>query len=105
MIISHKSPDKSGRVNAQRHENIAAGFTWNGSVFDIDPDSMGLIASRALRLILDPDITELIWRSKDNQNITFTRGEFLNFSRAVDAHVESIYQQSWASKDPPYKNQ
>lgn len=99
MIISHKSPDKSRRVNEARQQDIAAGFTWQGNIFDIDPDSLTLIAGRALRLTLDPSINELVWRSKDNHNVTFTRDEFLAFAQAADSHVEQIFKDSWSQKD------
>lgn len=99
MKIQHKSPDKGRRVNQVRRQTLAAGFAWQGNTFDIDPNSLGLIAGRALRLTLDPNLAEVVWRSQANQNITFTRDDFLAFAQAVDAHVESIYQQSWEQKD------
>lgn len=100
MIISHKSPDKSRRVNEVRAATLAAGFTWGGNTFDIDDKSQALITGRALKLLLNPPHPDIVWRSKDNQNIAFTRDQFLAFAQAVDAHVDQIFRSSWAQKDP-----
>lgn len=101
MKIRHNSPGKSARVNSLREQQIATGFTWGGWVFDIDHRSLAFISGRALRLTLDSDATEVQWRTKDNQIAVLSREDFMAFALAVDAHVESLYQQSWAAKDAP----
>lgn len=105
MIISHKSPHKNTRVNVVRDQQIADGFAWNESVFQIDADSQRLIAGRALKLVkrqlLGEPIEPFQWRTADDQFYTFTVEEFLDFADAVDAHIETIMVESWAAKDQP----
>jgi hypothetical protein len=103
LIISHDSPTKNRRYNDLRTERIAAGFTWNGATFQINPNSILVITGRATRIINrqlqelgNPDFN---WRTQDDQFYLFTAEEFLEFADAVDNHVESIYVESWAGKD------
>jgi hypothetical protein len=103
MIISHESPTKNKRYNAQRDSQIQSGFTWAGSTFQIDPSSILVIAGRAVKIIkrqlLEEAVPDFYWRTLDDQFYVFTATEFLEFADAVDAHVESIYAESWAGKD------
>lgn len=98
MIISHQSPLKRERANERRQKSLAEGYTWQGALYDIDPDSLRLIMSRAVRLTIDPNINDVEWRTKDNSMFAFSRSQFLEFAAAADAYVESLYQASWQQK-------
>lgn len=98
LIISHQSPNRAPRVNEQRAEKVKDGFPWQGALYDIDPDSLRLIMSRAVRLTIDPNINEVEWRTKGNSMFVFSRSQFLEFAAAADAYVESLYQASWQQK-------
>ena len=99
MIISHKSKDRSKRINESLNDRVSAGFEWGDHTFQIDGESRASIASRALKLVLNPDINSLVWRSSENDDVSFTRDQFLAFHQAVDEYNEQLRQDSWRQKD------
>jgi len=86
------------QLRAARDEAIKAGLDYNGHNFQIDPDSQRLIASKALRLQLEPDNTNPVyWRSRANEMVEFTPAEFIEFAKAVSDRVEEIMMASFSS--------
>ncbi|MCT7656178.1 DUF4376 domain-containing protein [Oceanimonas sp. NS1] len=101
MIIRHSSPQRRERVNQARDQAVAAGFDWGGHRWQIDANSRAAIANRALRLLLDPDTATVEWRNQDNALVPLSRDQFFELARAVDAHIEQLYQLSWQQKINP----
>lgn len=105
MIISHKSSveDNMARYNAWRTQEIKKGFNWDGEQFQIDAESQRLISAKALNvlrsLINNQTPSDIIWRTQTDTFYTFTSEEFLDFSDAVNAHVEGIMKTAWEGKD------
>jgi hypothetical protein len=99
LIISHKSPSRSRRINEQRQRAIEAGLTWRGDTYQIDPASVQLITLRALKLATELGDESVQWRTMDNRTVTMNRMEFSKFAAAVDAHLGKLFQHSWLEKD------
>lgn len=99
MLIRHKSPNRSSRVQTDRADKIAAGFLWNGILFQTRENDLSLIAGRATKIAakkaLNEPVADFYWRAADNTDHLFTGDEFLRFAVAVDEFVESKYIESW----------
>lgn len=86
-----------------RHLRILEGFVWEGKTFQIDPESQTFIAGKALSVLKNKvagtPLNTITWRTYDNEFYNFTSEEFLEFSSAVESHIENILQNSWYSID------
>ncbi|MBM7455165.1 hypothetical protein HNR62_001025 [Oceanisphaera litoralis] len=99
MKIRHNSPERRARANQGRDRAFAAGMEWGGHHWQIDASSRAAIASRALRLMLDPGITTVEWRNQGNTEVRLSREQFQQLALAVDAHCEQIQRHCWSQKD------
>ena len=70
------------------------GFNFNGKVFQIDRDSRVNITGKALRLQLDNTEPMTQWRTMDNQMVSFTKAEFIEFAKAVSDYYEQCFMDS-----------
>lgn len=101
MQINHVTPAEitSGRKKQSRAAAIAAGFEWQGNVFQTRSADLSLIAGRATKVAAQKALGELVpdfqWRAQDDTMVTFTGDDFLRFAIAVDEFVEQEYQKSW----------
>ena len=82
-----------------RSDIIAAGFNWNGVLFQTGPDDVRNITGRvgkitAKKALGDP-VPDFQWRAADNSMHLFAANDFLRFAIAVDEFVESTYIASW----------
>lgn len=102
MIIRHSTVNRSVKANELRDARIAAGYSRNGVVFQIDTASRSAIANRAIRVYRGSD--EVNWRTMSNDNCQFTAEDFLAFSDEVDAYVETIMQECWSLKQTSGSN-
>lgn len=98
MKLTIKTPPKKLRELA-----ISEGFSWKGTLFQIDSSSQIFIASKALSIVKlrleNTPVGTITWRTYDNRFYTFTADEFLKFSSAVESYIEGILQTSWEAID------
>lgn len=73
-------------------------MVYEGNRYQVDWNSRVAILSRAIRLMTDPSLDEVTWRTADNVAVTFSKSAFLAFAAKVDEHTEKLQQQSWAEK-------
>ncbi|URI08921.1 DUF4376 domain-containing protein [Aquincola tertiaricarbonis] len=94
-------------IKQQREAREYAGFTWDGSTFDSDPDSRARITGAVIEAqALGPEFTRT-WRLADNTLRVLDAKDMLEVGRALGAHVgrvfdigNALYQQIQASDDP-----
>lgn len=96
MLIRHRVSDRRTQANTVRDAEIAAGFQWGGSVFQVDPGSRSAISARALRVSRTGE--GVAWRTADNADHLFSAEEFLEFADGVDAFIEFVMQKCWQVK-------
>lgn len=111
-------PDRSGGIEArrarhwafikqQREQREYAGFTWDGSTFDSDPDARARIMGAVIEAqALGADFTRT-WRLADNTLRVLDAKDMLDVGKALGAHVgqvfdigNALYQQIQASDNP-----
>jgi len=92
-LISNKAKED---INSARNETINQGYNDGTHVWDIDAQSMTNMTSRA-SVVQDTD--SVVWRTKDNNNITMTGAEFKTLFAGCVAAVDAIYQGAWTQKD------
>lgn len=111
--IQHITPSlhRRRRKRAARLERIGAGFLWDGRRYQIDDLSRQLILGRVGqinaqislgRLDLDGSsyvdrsgvVRPLTWTAGDNQPVSFTAREFLEFGAAVAEYIDDIYDET-----------
>lgn len=96
MLIRHAAVDRRARANELRDAALAAGFIWNGAVFQIDVASRGAIAARALKVFRNPEV--VVWRTTANEDYPFSAEDFLLFADGVESYAESVMQKCWKLK-------
>ena len=75
------------------------GFTWGSYVFDADATARANVAAKAVQLLLDPAITQVGWKLKDNTLASIPVADFKQVALDMTLYMENVYQQSWALKD------
>ena len=102
MLLKHESPRRIPFIKEKRDRELRE-FEYNGSTFQVDPTSLTLISGRALKItrcqLNNERIGNQVWRTSDNQFVTFTPDDFLEFAEAVDEYVEQVYAESWQKID------
>ncbi len=75
------------------------GFTWGGYVFDVNTTARANVAAKAVQLILDPTVTQVGWKLKNNELAIIPTADFKQLALDMTLYMENLYQQSWALKD------
>lgn len=86
---------KKCAINAQRDTNINNGYNDGTNTWDIDSQSMTNMTSKTVGL---SDEVSVIWRTKNNLNVTMTGAEFKTLVQNAVAAVDLIYKNSWTRK-------
>jgi hypothetical protein len=104
--LSENQRAKSAAASAWQAGLIAAGFTWSGSLFQIDADSRTNIAAMgimALGSITDPANSPwpsgFYWVAADNSHVAMDAPTMYAFGRAVAAYVSACVLRLRAIKD------
>lgn len=91
---------KWNTIKSARDQNLSAGFTWNGKVFDSDPESQARIqgAVQLAGLSNSPDF-KVDWTLADNSVITLTASDLAQVGLALGTFVQNVFAQGRALRD------
>lgn len=70
------------------------GFVYGGYAYQFDEKARLNITGKALRLQLDDVDSTTYWRTMDNQMVSFTKSEFIEFAKAVSDYYEQCFMES-----------
>lgn len=82
----------------QRDQRLREGFTWNGMVFDSDPQSRANITDTVLMAITAPSMT-IDWTLADNSVVTLTASDVIELGAALGMFVANIYDETRIAKE------
>lgn len=105
MKISHTTPSplRRGQISRARDQQLNQGSHWRGHRFQSDPASRQQILNRAQQILLARalDLAEqpVLFRDAENQSVSFSPTEFLEFAHAVSVQHEQVWLASFAEKD------
>ena len=91
----HKNRKKE-IINSERIASIEAGYDDGTNVWDIDTDSMAAMTAKAIAVA---DTDSVVWRTKNNTNVTMTGAQFKTLEANAVAHIDTLYADSWTRKD------
>jgi hypothetical protein len=97
-LVMAKSAAKISRSIEIFNEAEEAGFLWGEMLFDVDTTARANIAAKAVQLVLDPSISQIGWRLKTNVAVIISSEDFKQIALDLIAHMENVYQESWALK-------
>lgn len=80
-------------MKSLRSQKEAAGFSWDGSVFDSDQVSQSRITGAVLLAMMNPNF-ETTWILRDNSTRTLSASDILAVGAALGAHIAPIFPRS-----------
>jgi hypothetical protein len=83
-------------INRDRDSVINQGYNDGVNTWDIDPDSMTNMTAKSLHV---SDTDEVVWRTKDNANVTMTGAQFKTIVADATNHIDQVYANSWTRKE------
>lgn len=92
---------KRNEIELQRDATLAAGLTWNGNKYHIDPTMIAALNGR-LTLWQEGKIApdaRLRVRRMDNVVELLDRAQHADLAAALHEHGDAIYAASWMGKD------
>ncbi len=90
---------KKFEINCDRDTKLDLGFTFKGYIWDISSESRNNITSKAAVLATGLDTSiEVLWRTKNNINITLSSEDFKQLATSMVSYVEDVYLESWNRK-------
>jgi hypothetical protein len=81
--------DKWAEIKAARDAAEHGGFTWDGSVFDSDPESQTKIVGATQLANMNPASFLMDWTLKDNTVRTLTGAQMISVGQALAVHVNA----------------
>jgi hypothetical protein len=82
-----------GAMKALRSQKEAAGFTWDGSVFDSDQVSQSRIMGAVQLAVMSPGF-EIPWTLQDNTVRTLSASDMMAVGAALGGHVSAIFARA-----------
>lgn len=82
-----------GAMKALRSQKEAAGFTWDGSVFDSDQVSQSRIMGAVQLAVMSPGF-EIPWTLQDNTVRTLSASDMMAVGAALGGHVAAIFARA-----------
>jgi hypothetical protein len=90
---------KNEIINSERMAKINNGITWNGNVWDTDSESRTNLTNAQTAINAGATLpSDFSWRTADNKNITVNAANVTSLNLAVNTHITTCYQESWARK-------
>ena len=87
-------------ITQERDEKLALGFSFNGHLWDASTESRTNLSNKLFSITNGLDTANsVVWRTKDNVNVTLTVEEFKEFALAMTNYVEQTYMDSWTKKE------
>lgn len=91
---------KNEFINSERMTKINGGVEWNGNIWDTDTESRTNLTNAQTAINAGATLPSgFSWRTADNKNITVNAADVTSLNLAVNTHITTCYQESWARKE------
>lgn len=80
----------SDKLHSKSIELINSDFVFLGATYNADENSRNNIHQKLVELLLDSEISEVKWITKDNTFSTLTREDFIALGKTLNERTESI---------------
>jgi len=89
---------KRAEINQLRDQKQYGGFTWDGSLFDSDEKSQGIIQGAVLAITAGIPFPDRMWTLADNTERLVTAADMLQIGGALLTHMGTVHDTAVALK-------
>ena len=80
----------SDKLHSKSLELIESDFEYMGNVYQVKSTDMTNILQKLVEVVLDENIKNVYWITKDNESVLLTRNDFIGFGKSIGARKEGI---------------